>query len=82
MPLILADLMQSSPRDFASRHAHTHTCTRATAVRSFLSLQARLVGIYETSSAAGLQQLALRYTLPQRLVREVGAPETLWMIIR
>jgi hypothetical protein len=49
---------------------------------SLLSLQARLVGIYETSSAAGLQQLALRYDLPQRLVREVGAPETLLTVIR
>lgn len=59
------------------------THTRAvTNVWVFSVTQARLVGIYETSSAAGLQQLALRYTLPQQLVRQVGAPETLWTVIR
>jgi hypothetical protein len=45
-------------------------------------MQAKLVGLYETFSAAGLQQLALRYSLPHHLVREVGAPESLWTLIK
>lgn len=44
--------------------------------------QAQLVGIFETSTARGLQQLSLKYSLPHRLVREVGAPELMWTIIR
>jgi hypothetical protein len=44
-------------------------------------VQAKLVGLYETFSADGLQQLAMRFSLPDHLVREVGAPETLWTLI-
>jgi len=47
-----------------------------------VSLQAKLEGIYESSTRAGLQQLALRYSLPDRLVKAVGAPPTLWTVIR
>jgi hypothetical protein len=59
-------------------------------------LQGKLEEVYETfapsaadpssSSSSGaakeLQQLALLYSLPQELVEKVGAPPTMWTIIR
>jgi hypothetical protein len=58
-------------------------------------MQGKLEEIYESfapsavdgsSSRSGaakeLQQLALRYSLPQELVEKVGAPPTMWTIIR
>lgn len=42
-----------------------------------------LEALYETTSmGGGLQQLALRFSFPQELVRLVGAPATMWTIIR
>lgn len=64
-------------------HVVLHTTTHPLPpTRVYMPPQARLVGIYETSSPSGLAQLSLRYTLPQRLVRHVGAPQALWTIIR
>eukprot|EP00879_Flechtneria_rotunda_P023008 GHRR01024320.1.p1 GENE.GHRR01024320.1~~GHRR01024320.1.p1 ORF type:complete len:406 (+),score=118.85 GHRR01024320.1:587-1804(+) len=43
---------------------------------------AHLERVYETKSGAGaLQQLALRYSFPQELVQQVGAPPIMWTII-
>jgi hypothetical protein len=57
-------------------------------------IQGKLEEIYESlapaaadgSSSRGaakqLQQLALRYSLPQELIEKVGAPPVMWSIIR
>lgn len=34
------------------------------------------------SSSAQVVQLSLRYSFPQELVQQVGAPQTMWTIIR